>query len=140
MRVLTHAELQTVLTETHQGLVELFGDKLEQLWLYGSYARGEALPESDVDIFALVNMDREELRSYRRLVSHLSSDMDLKYNTLISIKLQDTETFWKYAEALPFYANVLKEGLAFCDIEKNNKLHQKTLDFRQKVAQNDTTR
>lgn len=115
MHVLTRSELQTILTETRPVLLEIFGDNLEKLWLYGSYARGEATTESDIDVMALVKMSREELSAYRRHISEFTSDIDLEYNVLLSVKLQDSETFWKYAEAQPFYANVLKDGIEhFC--------------------------
>lgn len=109
--ILTHGQLQEVLLEARHGLVAIFGDKLEKLWLYGSYARGEASPDSDIDVMALVNMSREELSTYRRQVSDFTSDIDLAHDVLLSVKLQDAETFWRFAEAQPFYANVLKEGI-----------------------------
>ncbi len=43
------------LTDFQSHLLALFPDDIEQLILYGSYARGEAKPESDVDVLVVVN-------------------------------------------------------------------------------------
>ena len=39
---------------------EIFGDKLNKVILYGSYARGDSDNESDIDIMILVNLSKEE--------------------------------------------------------------------------------
>lgn len=104
--------LNTLLDEARNDLSTLFGDKLLSVVLYGSYARGDFDSESDIDVMALVEMEKIELQKYRRIVSALANEIDLKYNVLLSIKLQDNESFVKYQNALPFYQNVIKEGVA----------------------------
>ena len=104
--------LNILLEETKNELTTLFGNKLLNVVLYGSYARGDFNSESDIDVMALVEMEKIELQKYRRTVSALANEIDLKYNVLLSIKLQDNESFIKYQNALPFYQNVIKEGVA----------------------------
>ncbi|MBR4911196.1 MAG: nucleotidyltransferase domain-containing protein [Clostridia bacterium] len=106
------AQLQKVLSVTHKQLQEVFGNRLENVLLYGSYARGDNDRESDIDVMALVNMPKSELYGYRRRISDFSSRIDLEYNVLLSIKLQDTETFKRFGSVLPFYKNVIKEGVS----------------------------
>lgn len=103
--------LNTVLNEAGTKLQSLFGDKLDGIILFGSYARGDFDEESDIDVMALVDMDRSSLGKFRRTVSAMANDIDLKYDVLLSIKLQDKITFEKYRDILPFYRNVLKEGV-----------------------------
>ena len=91
-------------------LKNIFGGSLEQICLYGSYARGDFDAESDVNIMVLVDLPKDKLSSYRRKVSDLSFVLDLKYDVLLSIKLQDKETFQKFAEVLPFFKNIIREG------------------------------
>lgn len=106
------SELSEILTTTYGRLSSIFGSSLENVLLYGSYARGEQTPESDIDVIALVDMPKEELCAYKRRISDFSSELDLQYDVLLSIKLQDTETFNRYKDILPFYKNVLKEGIS----------------------------
>lgn len=105
-------KLQNVLSVAYRRLQELFGNRLENILLYGSYAGGDYDSESDIDIMVLVNMPKEELCNYRRKVTDISSDIDLEYNVLLSITLQDTETFNRFKTVLPFYRNVLSEGVS----------------------------
>lgn len=104
--------LNTLLDETKNDLSALFGSKLLNVVLYGSYARGDFDSEFDIDVMALVEMSKTELQKYRRIVSNLANNIDLKYNVLLSIKLQDNESFVKYQNALPFYQNIIKEGVS----------------------------
>jgi predicted nucleotidyltransferase len=46
--------LRPVLVELKSRLAVLFGPRLVDLQLFGSYARGEATEESDVDVFVLI--------------------------------------------------------------------------------------
>ena len=103
--------LNTLLDEAKNELSVLFGSKFLNIVLYGSYACGDFDSESDIDVMALVEMSKTELQKYRRLVSDLANNIDLKYNVLLSIKLQDNESFVKYQNTLPFYQNVIKEGV-----------------------------
>lgn len=79
--------------------------------LYGSYARGEQTEESDIDVFALVDLSKNELAKYHRIVSEVSSDLDLEYDVLPPIKLQDAEAFQRYTKILPLFRNVVKDGI-----------------------------
>lgn len=103
--------LDMLLKETYTELKNIFGEKLSNVILYGSYARGDYDCESDIDVMALVDIEKGELAKYRRIVSDFASDIDLKYDVLLSIKLQDKFTFEKYGNALPYYMNVVREGV-----------------------------
>lgn len=104
-------KLNGILKEAYKGLEKIFEGKLEAVILYGSYARGDYNEESDIDIMALVDFDKAELAKYRRKVSEFSCDIDIEYDVLLSVKLQDKFTFEKYKDTLPYYINVIKEGV-----------------------------
>ena len=103
--------LQTVLSSVSQKARETFDDALKSVILFGSYARGDYDGESDIDIMVLVDMPAEKLASYRKAMIELSTDLDLEYDVFISIKLQDLSTFEAWKNTLPFYRNVLTEGV-----------------------------
>ena len=90
---------------------EVFGDKLDTVLLYGSYARGEETSESDIDIMVLADVKSQELGAYKKAFTNLTSELGLKYDIVITVTLKDTETFNRYLEAVPFYGNVKREGI-----------------------------
>lgn len=69
----TKLKLQTVLEKVKTASEQLYGDKLEKIILYGSYARGENTKESDIDIMIILNCDAEEIKELR------SSTAEMEY-------------------------------------------------------------
>lgn len=89
----------------------IFDDNLDAVLLYGSYARGEQTSESDVDIMVLANVPRESLSAFKKPFIKLTSELGLEHDVVVTVTLKDTETFYRYLEAVPFYGNVKKEGI-----------------------------
>ena len=87
------------------------GEKLERVILYGSYARGDYDDESDIDIMVLANIPHEdEMKEYKK-INHFLSRLGMEYDIFISVNVTDCTTFYKYIDVLPFYKNVLQEGV-----------------------------
>ena len=108
-------ELKQVLSEVTAELRVIFGGKLENVILYGSYARGDADDESDIDVMALISgVSRENLRLYDQAVSRALSRIEQKwdYDVLLSLILEDVPTFEKYADDMAFFRNVKREGIS----------------------------
>ena len=57
-------EYKTIFPKLNKSMVELFGDKLKKIVLYGSYAQEIQNDESDIDFFVLVDDTVENLRNY----------------------------------------------------------------------------
>jgi predicted nucleotidyltransferase len=77
---MTKSKLQQLLAEVKSDLEKLYGDQLVAVILYGSYARGEAGANSDVDIvMVLKDYERDfiEIDRTNELVSRLSLDYDV---------------------------------------------------------------
>lgn len=64
-------------------LRELYGERLKQVLLFGSWARGDAHPESDIDL--LVVLDRiESRREERERMSHILWEHSLANHTIVT--------------------------------------------------------
>ena len=92
---------------------EVFGDKFQNVILYGSYARGDYDDESDIDIMIMVDMSREELSKYRMTFSKFFSDINLENGVFLTSKLQSKPYFNEWKHVMPFYQNVIKEGVMY---------------------------
>jgi len=92
--------------------VSLFGKKLEAVILFGSYARGDFDSESDVDIMIVADVEPSNLISYRLQFSRFGTELDLMYDVFHSFTLKDKVTFERWKDILPFYKNVIMEGVS----------------------------
>lgn len=107
----TKSELQEVLASVCEQAKKTFGEKLCAVFLYGSYARGDFDAESDVDIMILVDLPIHLLKDFHKTFTDYSLALDLKYNIVSSLVLQDKSTFDRYKSTYPFFKNILKEGV-----------------------------
>ena len=89
----------------------IFGDAIEQILLYGSYARGDNTVDSDIDLVAIVRGDRQTLQNKLKQVWDVSSDLELQYDVIISPTVIPYDEYIKYKEDVPYYRNIQKEGV-----------------------------
>lgn len=102
-----------ILNEVYISCDKIFNHKVRDAFLYGSYARGDYHSESDVDILLTVNMTIEEISKYRNSVAAVSSRLSLEFDVTVSVTVKPAEQFEKFAEVLPYYKNVLAEGIKY---------------------------
>ena len=104
--------LKELLHELKNELEKVFGEKLKKVIVYGSYARGESDEGSDLDIMVLVDMNEKEIKNERDKVLDLTVDLTTRYGVVLSIIENNYDYFYDWAEVLPFFANVIREGVS----------------------------
>jgi len=78
--------------------------------LYGSFARGEQKPESDIDLLILLNRDKVTWDDEKR-ISYPLYDIEFETGQLISPMVL-TRLDWETRHRItPFYENVTQEGI-----------------------------
>ncbi len=76
------ASIRLPLEELKQALVRLYGEGLKGVYLYGSYARGDFSPDSDVDLLIALEGNVNPYEEIDR-VSEIVSEISLRYDVLI---------------------------------------------------------
>lgn len=102
------ADVRAVLAELKPGLQALYGERLKGVYLFGSYARGEADEESDVDVLVVldhVSRYAEELDRTSELISTLS----LEHGVTLS-RVFASEQRWRDEQTM-FFLNVREEAV-----------------------------
>lgn len=98
-----------ILEELSNGIVEIINSNIEKVILYGSVARGTNDKDSDVDIMVIVKNELDEFTEDK--LSDFIVDMNLKYDKVFSVIDVNVHEFIKWADTLPFYKNVNREGI-----------------------------
>lgn len=108
----TPLQLNQITNEVKQDMQNVLGDKLHQIILYGSYARGDYDNESDIDMMVLADVPENEMGIYRKQVNRVASKIGLTHDIMITIALKDKKFFDSHQKILPFYRNVANEGVS----------------------------
>ena len=100
--------LETIIAEYQEYLKQHYGHRLVQVVLYGSQARGEAKPDSDIDLLIVL---QDPVDSWQEIdqTGDFTSALCLKYEVVISRAFVPLSRFQQ--ETSPFFRNVRREGV-----------------------------
>ena len=107
LRVKTSAEVGAIMGELRGRLDEIYGGRLRDLVYFGSYARGDAGPESDLDVLIVLDQVGGYMAEVRRaggVVGALALEHDLSITPVFV-----AEQSWRDADST-FLRNVRAEA------------------------------
>ena len=94
--------MQDLIKQYVEEVKKIYGSHVRQIILYGSYARGDFRPDSDVDL---------ELKAYAQQLSYMTYDFNMDNDLDIKPIAKSEAHFNKWIVNYPFYSNIHKEGV-----------------------------
>jgi predicted nucleotidyltransferase len=101
------ADVKSLARELASELKQVYGPRLREIILYGSWARGDADPESDVDFLVVLDGYEGFSRELDRIVG-VSTALTLKYNVYVSTQPISFDRYREGQES--FLEEVRREG------------------------------
>jgi predicted nucleotidyltransferase len=108
---MSEIQLEQIKNEVSIGILNALGSRLHKVILYGSYARGDYNDDSDIDIMVLADIDEDKMSNYRNEIDLIANRVSLEYDALVTISLKSRQLFYNRLGILPFYQNVIKDGV-----------------------------
>jgi predicted nucleotidyltransferase len=102
-------QVKTIISELTALLRVEYGDRLVKLIVFGSEARGDADPDSDIDVMAVLKGPIDVGAEVSR-VGQIRTDISLRYGRLVSCIFMDESRF--LTRNGPLLRNVRREGIA----------------------------
>lgn len=102
-------KLTAILRDLRRRLATLYGEQLVSLMLYGSQARGEAAPGSDVDVLVVLKGTVSPCEEIARTLPDVA-DLSLEHGVVIACVFVSEEQF--HREQSPLLLNVRAQGIA----------------------------
>jgi predicted nucleotidyltransferase len=103
------------LREFVQGLQEQFDGLIRSALLFGSKARGDSIPDSDLDV--LIVVDSDDWRLHKR-IRYLAADICLEYDLDLSPRVWSVSHLRKMQEIeASIYQNIQRDGISLFERE-----------------------
>lgn len=100
------ARIKHLINQIKAHLVKVYGEGIKKVILYGSYVRGAATRDSDIDLLVLVDQPLNPFE-VRESLSDLLFDIILNEGELVSVIVVPEDFFESYNS--PFMLNVKRE-------------------------------
>ena len=102
------SKLTAILLELRQHLETLYGDRLVHMLLFGSQARGDAEPASDIDVLVVLQGPVDPGEEIAR-TGEVTASLSLKHDVVISRVFASAEQFIEQQSALLLH--IRREGI-----------------------------
>jgi predicted nucleotidyltransferase len=100
---------QAWLDSFRQALADNFPDLIEQIVIYGSKARGDAGPESDIDVLVILRRGDKITKAKVRQIGHLLAVTSEAVPSIMVYTLDEWSA--RKAGGSPFYHAVTRDGV-----------------------------
>ncbi|RIK37937.1 MAG: nucleotidyltransferase [Chloroflexi bacterium] len=101
-------ELNNLLVVLRDSFAQIFGDQFDRMLLFGSRARGDARPDSDIDVLVVLRGEFDYGEAIR-LTSEIVSRLSLENELVLSRSFISKQQFDR--EQTPFLRNVRRESI-----------------------------
>ena len=101
-------KVKTIVTELRNSLEALYGSRLVSMMLFGSHARGDAEPGSDIDVLVVLKEPVHPGMEIAR-TSEIRAELSLKYDVVVSCTYVSAERY--ITEQSPLLINIRREGI-----------------------------
>ena len=102
---------QSILEEYVDAVRKIYGTHLTKIILYGSYARGDAKADSDIDVMILLDISDDEAKQFQDDLLNVTFDYNFDNDIEINAIAHSEKLFNRWLDAYPFFQNVKNEGV-----------------------------
>jgi predicted nucleotidyltransferase len=108
--------VKTTLANFQNRALGLFPDAISRIVLYGSYARGQATPESDVDVLVVLRKDKQPTKSY------IGGPGDARWKELIDAAIDSMINKGPFVSVLVIGEDVFQSGFSISQAAREEGL------------------
>jgi predicted nucleotidyltransferase len=101
-------KVRQIINKFHGQVSALYGERLERVVIFGSQARGDAMPDSDIDVLIVLKHPFDYLTESNS-ISECVATLSLQHNVVISCAFSTKEQFSSQNNG--FFRNIRKEGI-----------------------------
>jgi predicted nucleotidyltransferase len=87
------------------------GNSLRKIILYGSYARGDYVAGSDIDVMVLADINSDDLEKAEKALWDIGWEIGADHDVMISVFLKDATHFYDWIDAMAYYRNIVEDGV-----------------------------
>ena len=107
------AETERILHELCALTAPIFPQEQVDAILFGSHARGDAQPDSDIDVLLLVDSPREVIAQRNWQIGDVAAELLMEHGVVVSPIVENRSFFENNASLFPLFRNIQREGVRY---------------------------